>query len=142
MSTVSGFPTTIIKFGVPSTPSLGAWINGGAPIGNIKPGRYLVTMNTAIAPVTGGSTIQATTFVCTQIAGFGNVGSVSLVQTQQTGSTGAGITSRHSTSNVVTITADTNLYIYVGATVSAGNFISSNSVQDSLSNNITFIKLG
>jgi len=142
MSTVSGFPSTIIKFGVPSTPSLGAYINNGNPIGSIKAGRYLVTMNTAIAPVTGGSTIQATTFVCTQIAGFGNVGSISLVQTQQTGSTGAGITSRHSCSNIVNISSDTQLYIYVGATVSAGNFISSNSVQDSLSNNITFIKLG
>jgi hypothetical protein len=142
MASVSGFPTTVIKFGVPSTPSLGGWINNGNPIGSIKAGRYLVIMNTAISPVTGGSTIQATTFVCTQIAVYGNVGSISLVQTQQTGTTGAGITSRHSSSNVVTITADTQLYIYVGATVSAGNFISSNSVQDSLSNNITFIKMG
>lgn len=141
MSSKSGSPSTIIKFSVPSTISLGAWINNGNPIGSISPGRYHVIMNTAIAPVTGGASVQGTTAICSGVATFGGVGSVSLVQLQQSANTGANIVSRHSSSNVVDISVTTPIYIYVGATVSAGNFISSNSVQDSLCNNITFIKI-
>jgi len=141
MSSKSGNPSTIIKFSVPSTASLGAWINNGNPIGSISPGRYHVIMNTAIGPVTGGSNIQGTTAICSGVAAFGGVGSVSLVQLQQSATTGANLISRHSSSNVVDISVTTPIYIYVGATVSAGNFISSNSVQDSLCNNITFIKI-
>lgn len=141
MSSKSGSPSTIIKFSVPSTPSLGAWINNGNPIGSISPGRYSVCMNTAIGPVTGGANIQGTTAICSGVATFGGVGSVSFVQLQQSATTGANLISRHSSSNVVDISVTTPIYIYVGATVSAGNFISSNSVQDSLCNNITFIKI-
>jgi hypothetical protein len=141
MSNKTGNPATIIKFSVPSTPSLGAWINNGNPIGSLSPGLYNVVMNTAIGPVTVGSNIQGTTAICSGVAAFGSVGSVSLVQLQQSATTGANLISRHSSSNVVNINVTTPLYIYVAATVSAGNFISSNSVQDSLCNNITFIKI-
>jgi len=126
MSTKSGFETIVCPLTMPSVASAATFTNGGVAITRLEAGRYLVICNTAIV---------------TRTALFGVAGAVGLCQLQVSAANGADVNSRHSSSNIVTLIADADIFVYVQATVSAGNWQGSTSVQDSLSNNISFLRL-
>lgn len=141
MSTKSGFETTVVKFAIGSTASGTAFTNGALPITRLRAGRYLVINNTAIDPINVGANITGTTAIVTQTALFNVAGAIGLCQLQVSATNGADVNSRHSSSNIVTLVADADIYVYIMATVSAGNWQSSTALQDSLCNQISFIQL-
>ena len=141
MSTKSGFETIVCPLTMPSVASAATFTNGGVAITRLEAGRYLVICNTAIDPVTAGANLTGTTAIVTRTALFGVAGAVGLCQLQVSAANGADVNSRHSSSNIVTLIADADIFVYVQATVSAGNWQGSTSVQDSLSNNISFLRL-
>jgi len=141
MSTKSGFETVVCKLTMPAVASGATFTNGGLPITRLEAGRYLVICNTAIDPVTAGSNITGTTAIVTQTALFNVAGAIGLCQLQVSAANAADVNSRHSCSNIVNLAADADIYVYVMATVSAGNWIGSAAVQDSLCNAISFLKL-
>jgi hypothetical protein len=141
MSTKSGFQSTTVQFVAPAAASGAVYSNGGLAITSLKAGKYLVILNFALDPVNVGANITGSTGIVTQTALFGAVGAIALCQLQVSAANAADINSRHSCSNIVTLAADASIFLYLSATVSAGNWQSSTSLQDINCNDICFIKL-
>jgi hypothetical protein len=141
MASKSGFQTTTVSFVAPAAASAAVYSNGGVAITSLKAGRYLVILNYAIDPVTAGANLTGTTGIVTQTALFGAVGAIGLCQLQVSAANAADVNSRHSCSNIVNLTADANIFLYLSATTSAGNWQSSTALQDTLCNDICFIKI-
>lgn len=141
MSLRTGFETIVCKLTMPSVASGVTFTNGGLAITRLDAGRYLVICNTAIDPVNAGANITGTTAIVSQTAVFPGGTAIGLCQLQVSAANAADVNSRHSCSNIVTLAADADIFVYVQATTSAGNWIGSASLQDSLSNQISFLKL-
>ena len=141
MSLKTGFPSTIIKLTIPTAASGISYTNGGLTIGSLKQGRYLCVLNYALDPVTVGANISGATAICTAFNLVGQPTAISLIQQQVVAPNLADINCRHSSSSVVDLTADANIYISIFATTSAGNYIGSAAVQDTYCNTISFIRL-
>lgn len=141
MSSKSGLETTVVKLTLPSVASAATFTNGGLAITRLEAGRYLVICNTAIDPVNAGANLTGTTSIVTQNALFNVAGAIGLCQLQVSATNAADINARHSCSNIVNLAADADIFVYIQATVSAGNWQGSTSLQDSLCNAISFVKL-
>jgi hypothetical protein len=141
MALRTGFETIVCKLTMPSVASAATFTNGGLAITRLEAGRYLVICNTAIDPVNAGANLTGTTAIVTQTALFGVAGAIGLCQLQVSATNAADINSRHSSSNIVNLVADADIFVYVQATTSAGNWQGSILLQDSLCNQISFLKL-
>lgn len=142
MSLKTGFETIVCKLTMPSVVDNATFTNGGLPITRLEAGRYLVICNISIFPVTGGQSMTSTTAVVTQTALFGAVGAIGICQLQLSAPGAASTPSRHSASNIVSLAADADIFVYVqGDTTAASNWQGSTALQDSLCNQISFLKL-
>ena len=141
MSLRTGFPSTIIRLPIPAAASGIAYTNGGLTIGSLKQGRYLCVLNYALDPVNGGANITGATAICTAFNIVGQPTAIALIQQQVVAANAADINCRHSSSSVIDLTADANIFISIFATTSAGNYIGSAAVQDTYCNTISFIRL-
>ena len=141
MSLKSGFQSTVIPFVIGATNSGAVYSNGGLSIGTLKAGRYLAILCTALDPLNVGANITSTTMICTGVAVFGGAGAVGLAQLSVSAANAADINSRHSCSNIIDLAVDTPIFITISAGTSAGQWQSSTSLQDSLCNRVSFIKL-
>ena len=143
MSSASGLPTTFVKYVIPSTATGISFTNSLAPITIVDAGRYLVQFSYAIVPLTGGSNITSVIYAISTVAVLGGVGSVGLIQHNQSAASIANATNKCSNMGVVTIAAnDTPIYISLTATTSAGNYQSSVATLDANASTLSFIKIG
>lgn len=141
MSLKTGFPSSVIKFTIPSTAGGTAFNNATLPIGSLKAGRYLCVLSYALDPVTGGANITSVNASVTAVALLGAGTAIGLVQQNTQPATGADVNSRLSVSSVVTLLADAPIYISIVAATSAGNYQTVAGTLDSQSNSVSFIQL-
>ena len=142
MALRTGFETIVCKLTMPSVVDNAVFSNGGLAITRLDAGRYLVICNISIFPVTAGQSMVSTTAVVTQTALFGAVGAIGLCQIQLSAAGAVSTPGRHSCSNIVTLAADADIFVYVqGDTSAGGNWQGSTLLQDSLCNQISFLKL-
>jgi hypothetical protein len=141
MASKSGLPSTIIPLTIGATNSGANYTNGGLPLTTLQPGRYLVILNMPIDPINVGANITGTQMLVTGAAVFGAVGAFGLCQLQVSAANAADINSRHSCSNIFTISAATQVFISISATTSAGQWQTSTAFQDGACRSLCFIKL-
>lgn len=143
MATASGLQTTFVKYVIPSTVTGVAYTNALAPITIVDAGRYLVQFSYAIVPVTGGANITSVVYAISTVAVLGGVGSVGLLQHNQSAASIANATNKCSNMGVITIAAnDTPIYISITAATSAGNYQTSVATLDANASTLSFIKIG
>jgi hypothetical protein len=141
MSIKSGLRKIKIPFILNNQPD-GVWAGYNVSYGIIPPGRYLITWNPRLTPVSG--TILTFQFAISSVAPFGSVGSITLAQSPKFGSVGQDTTNNVSypISSVVTISHIVDIYIYIASTTTDGGGWKMDSLGD-LSNldNFVFTKL-
>lgn len=141
MASKSGLQSTIIPITIGATNSGASYTNGGLPLTTLQPGRYLVILNMPIDPINVGASISSTTMLVTGAALFGSLGAFGVCQLQTSSSNAVDVISRHSCSNIFTISAATQVYISVSATTSVGQWQTSTLFQDGACRSLSFLKL-
>ena len=146
MATKTGKPTIVLKVTVAPTNTNVAFTNGGLPITTLSAGKWLVSYNMALKPVTGGGALDAHNCVFSTVAPYGVNGYISQIGHIGCFLQGEAIAKlRDCISGFISLSVASPIYMYLLSVVTIAGTqwqtVTAGVAPDTNGNTITFIKI-